>query len=105
MVKLRGYRVELAEVEEALQAHSNVREAAVIVSGVGPEARLIAVVSGVPEASRSLLDIKRHCAERLPSYMVVDDVCFVDTLPRTRTGKIDFRTLADEVSGRKALVG
>lgn len=41
----------------------------------------------------TFLDIKRHCAEQLPRYMIVDDVVSKSELPRNRNGKIDRRKL------------
>jgi len=50
--------------------------------------QLVAVA--VPEdASVSVLDVKRHCAGRLPRYMVPGDVRLVRALPRTSSGKAD----------------
>lgn len=89
MVKVRGHRVELGDIEAALEVHSEVCEAAVVVVGEGLEARLVAFLVPTDAARVSLIDIKRHCAARLPRYMIVDSVRFVDTLPRTRNGKID----------------
>jgi amino acid adenylation domain-containing protein len=88
MVKIRGHRVELGEVEAALLSHPGVREAAVVATGSGLEARLVAFVA--PDAEPpSLLDLKRHCAQRLPRHMIVDSVVFLEDLPRTRNGKVD----------------
>jgi acyl-coenzyme A synthetase/AMP-(fatty) acid ligase len=88
MVKVRGHRIELGDIEAALGEHSQISEVAVVVSGSGLEARLIAfIVSTADELT--LLDIKRHCAERLPRYMIVDEVRFIPALPRTRNGKVD----------------
>ena len=88
MVKIRGHRVELGEVEAALLSHPDVREAAVAVTGTGLEARLVAFVA--PDAvTPSLLDLKRHCAERVPRHMIIDRVVVVEDLPRTRNGKVD----------------
>jgi acyl-CoA synthetase (AMP-forming)/AMP-acid ligase II len=42
----------------------------------------------------TLLDIKRHCAERLPRYMIVDEVHLLPALPRTRNGTVDRLKLA-----------
>jgi acyl-coenzyme A synthetase/AMP-(fatty) acid ligase len=39
--------------------------------------------------------VKRHCAERLPRYMIVDEVRYLESLPRTRNGKIDRLELAN----------
>ena len=97
MVKVRGHRVELGDVEAALGRHPSVREAAVVVAGEGLAARLVAfVVARRGQEAPPLLDVKRHCAERLPRYMIVDDVVAVGALPRTRNGKVDRRRLADE---------
>ena len=94
MVKVRGHRVDPAEVEAALRDHPAVADVAVSASGSGAERRLSAFV--VPAGGRpSLLELKRHCAERLPRYMVVDRVRSLDRIPRTRNGKVDRRRLAE----------
>lgn len=89
MVKVRGHRVELGEIEAALIAHPEVDEAAVVVEGSGIEARLLAYMSSSATPPPALLELKRHCAERVPRYMIVDRAVFLDELPRTRNGKID----------------
>jgi acyl-coenzyme A synthetase/AMP-(fatty) acid ligase len=88
MVKIRGHRVELGEVEAALLTHSQVDDGAVVAVGSGIHARLVAflAVHGEPPA---LLELKRHCAERVPRHMIIDTATFIDELPRTRNGKID----------------
>ena len=93
MVKIRGHRVELGEVEAALLTHPEVAEAAVVTLGSGIEARLVAFIAGRRELA--LLELKRHCAERLPRHMIVDRAVFVDELPRTRNGKVDRLALAN----------
>jgi amino acid adenylation domain-containing protein len=89
MVKVRGHRIELGDIEAALGEHPQIHETAVVVSGSGVEARLIAFIVSTIEEPATLLDIKRHCAERLPRYMIVDDARFIRALPRTRNGKVD----------------
>ena len=93
MVKIRGNRVELGEVEAALMTHPDIEEAAVVAVGSGIEARLVAFL--VASREPALLEIKRHCAERLPRHMIVDRVVVLDELPRTRNGKIDRLALRD----------
>ena len=99
MVKVRGHRIELGEVEAALTAHPDVTEAAAVVVGHGLESRLVACV--LPAAGRrpGVLSLRRHCAERLPRYMVADDFRVLDELPRTRNGKIDRSGLTALISG------
>jgi amino acid adenylation domain-containing protein len=87
-IKTRGYRVELGEIEAALNSIDGVVEAAVI--AVPDEAitnRLKAfVVTSAPLASSQLA---RLCRERLPGYMIPDQVEFRPKLPRSSTGKVD----------------
>jgi clorobiocin biosynthesis protein CloN4 len=89
MVKVRGHRIELGEIEAALLTHDLVAEAAVVVTGSGLTARLLAVVVPVADARPSLLSVKRHCAERLPTYMIVDGLSLRESLPMTANGKLD----------------
>ncbi len=95
MVKIHGYRVELGEVESALHAHELAQEAIVFAL----EQRLVAVI--VPsDTTLSVLDVKRHCADRLPRYMIPADIRIVTQLPHTSSGKIDrVRTKAAIVEG------
>jgi amino acid adenylation domain-containing protein len=93
MVKIHGYRVELGEVEAALHKHAAVKEAIAFAH----DQKLVAVAV-LTDASVSVLEIKKHCAERLPRYMIPGDVRLVSELPRTSSGKID------RVSTKKAVV-
>jgi amino acid adenylation domain-containing protein len=93
MVKVRGFRIELGEIEAALTAHPDLTEAAVVVDGDGITAQLIAYVVMVPGRRPSLIELKRSCSERLPRYMIVDEVRVLEALPRTSNGKIDRVTL------------
>jgi amino acid adenylation domain-containing protein len=94
MVKVRGHRVEPGDIEAALEEHPAIHEAAVLVMGADLEARLMAFVVPVGEEIPSLLEIKRHCAARLPRYMIVDEVRVTSALPRTRNGKVDRQALS-----------
>jgi amino acid adenylation domain-containing protein len=95
MVKVRGHRIELGEVEAALATHPDLDEVAVAVEGEGMAARLVAYVTLTDAARPSLIALKQHCATRLPPYMIVHALRVLDTLPRTSTGKIDRRRLAE----------
>ena len=88
MIKVRGYRIEPAEVEAALLAHPAVRGAAVVVVGEGPAGRLVAFLES-KETPLPLLALKKHLATHLPRYMIIDEARYLPTLPRTATGKID----------------
>ncbi len=98
MVKIRGHRIELREVEAILTAHPAVREAiavAVETNAAEPQAgkQLMAHLVAT-DPSLSVLAIKRHCRDRLPPYMVPHRVRFHQDLPRTSSGKADRVRLA-----------
>jgi L-proline---[L-prolyl-carrier protein] ligase len=94
MVKIRGHRVELGEVEATLQAHPAISDAAVVLSGAGLEAKIVAYLVPAGVDRPDLLDVKRHCAAALPRHMIVDTVRYLADLPRTGNGKVDRRLLA-----------
>ncbi|GAA4656474.1 D-alanine--poly(phosphoribitol) ligase [Streptomyces chumphonensis] len=89
MVKIRGHRIELGEIEAAVGSLDTVADVAVLVVGVGLEAELHAVVVPAPGERPSLLHVKRCCAERLPTYMIIDRLHLQEDLPRTANGKLD----------------
>lgn len=90
LVKTRGYRVELGDVEAAAGTHPDVAEV-VVIAVPDPELthRLHALV--VPRPDRAALtgaDVLAHCRARLPGYMVPGAAHVVPDLPRTSTGKV-----------------
>jgi amino acid adenylation domain-containing protein len=100
MVKVRGHRIELGEVEAVLADHPGVDEAVVLVEDSGASARLTAFVVTLPGHHLSLLAAKQHCARRLPPYMLIDHLIIVPDLPRTPNGKADRRSLQARADGR-----
>lgn len=90
LVKTRGYRVELGEVEAAAGTHPDVAEV-VVVAVPDPELthRLHALVVPRPDGGALTgADVLAHCRTRLPGYMVPGVVHVVPDLPRTSTGKV-----------------
>ncbi len=100
-VKVRGFRLELGEVEAALAARPEVREAVAAVRGTGPAARLVAWVvpatgeAAVPSALREAL------RQRLPEPMVPSAVVVLPALPLTPNGKVDRRALPEPEGSRE----
>jgi amino acid adenylation domain-containing protein len=96
MVKTRGHRVELDEVEAALCSHPAVSEAAAYVVPDGRGSQIIlATVAMHSGRSEAAAEIVRHARTRLPGYAVPQDLVVATDLPRTTSGKIDRRKLRD----------
>ncbi|MEM8733780.1 MAG: amino acid adenylation domain-containing protein [Planctomycetota bacterium] len=105
-VKVRGYRLELGEVEKCIEDHPATRRCAVVVDGLGsPEARLVAFVS--PDRQRApkdrtsfVADLTRFVGSKLPPYKRPARFCVLDELPMTSSGKVDRKRLpsSDEVA-------
>ncbi len=95
MVKIRGYRVEPSEVEAALEKHTAVRQAAVITHDDARLGKTLWAFVALRENAKGVDDrtLRGFLAEVLPGYMVPDRVVCLDELPRTVTGKLDFRGL------------
>ncbi|MFF2076346.1 amino acid adenylation domain-containing protein [Kitasatospora sp. NPDC058162] len=92
-IKIRGYRVEPAEVEHALNAHPGVRGQLVVgeESAVGGPMELVAYVI----ASADPADLMRHLSARLPSWCVPGRIHVVDAIPVTVNGKADLAALRE----------
>ncbi len=93
MVKKRGYRIELGEIESVLYRHQDVERAAVLAKSDEKGVAIAAFLSLKPLGKRSLIAIKRHCAQNLPPYMVPDSIEFLPELPTTSTDKVDYQRL------------
>lgn len=85
-VKVRGHRIELGEVERALEGHPDVEQAvATVQTDSQGHRRLIGYVVGTPDTA----GVRAEVRETLPSYMVPALVMQIDRLPLTPNGKID----------------
>jgi amino acid adenylation domain-containing protein len=99
MIKTRGYRVELGEIEAVMVAHPAVDEAVAL--PIPDEAIGNSVQAVVTLADHQCVDavaLKQHCAEKLPAYMVPEKIEFRSSLPRTDNGKVDRRRLVTELT-------
>ena len=90
-VKLRGYRVELDEVESVFLKFKNVQEAAVTVIDGGNEGagQLIAFVKKTSVADIDLAALSAFAGTLLPKYALPETVYVLADFPRTSSGKID----------------
>jgi amino acid adenylation domain-containing protein len=95
MVKKRGFRVELGEIEACLYKFPEVLEAAVVARRVEDGLEVRAFVAARGGGKLSQVALKRFCSENLPLYMVPDRFAFVPALPKTSTDKVDYQRLQE----------
>ena len=97
-VKVRGFRIELDEVDSTLAEHAAVRSAVTIVAGTGEGARLVSYVVAQagrrwePELERELI---AHVRDRLPRQSVPSAIVAIDAIPLTVNGKVDQAALPE----------
>lgn len=88
-VKVRGYRIELDEIDAQLRACDGVREGASAVEAVGDQSIIVAaVVADDPAQPPEIASIRQQLSRVLPSYMVPTRIGTVEQLPRTVGGKL-----------------
>ncbi|AYK07546.1 non-ribosomal peptide synthetase [Brevibacillus laterosporus] len=96
-VKVRGFRIELEEIEYHLAHHDYIKECAVVVRGSGDTAQLVAyyvpVATRMKSTSEDAHTLKKYLASKLPAYMVPDFVLQLEHLPLTSNGKLDRKFL------------
>ncbi len=103
-VKIRGFRVDLGEVEAVLLSHPRVARAAVALrEGAAGDRRLVAWIvpggptegtAGIAGNAGTVDDVRSFLRGRLPDYMVPRAMVVLDSLPLTPSGKVDRRSLA-----------
>jgi amino acid adenylation domain-containing protein len=93
-IKLRGFRIELSEIEASLRQHPSLAEAVVAAPEINPgDRRLVAYY--VPRSGTQLTveELRRFMHDRLPDYMVPPHVMELAAIPRMANGKLDTRAL------------
>jgi len=93
-VKLRGYRIELTEVESALAEHSSVQQAAVLMrEDAQKNVQLIAYI--VPRHGMDVAanELREYLKNKLPEYMLPAGFATLDSLPLSPAGKLDRKAL------------
>ncbi|MFD3484682.1 amino acid adenylation domain-containing protein [Streptomyces sp. NPDC058665] len=92
-VKVRGHRVELVEIDAAVESHPKVRRAATLLSGEGETASLLCCLEPADGAYPDATELRTFIAGLLPGAWVPARFAIVDELPRTSSGKVDRRAL------------
>jgi amino acid adenylation domain-containing protein len=103
-VKIRGYGVDLVEVEKALLSHSGIREAVVVSPRTqSGEARLIAYFTPAGELPPKVSDLRVYLREKLADYMIPSAFAKLDKIPLTTNGKVNREALPEPDDKRPEL--
>ncbi|WP_416906142.1 non-ribosomal peptide synthetase [Micromonospora echinospora] len=92
-VKVRGYRVEPAEVERTLRRHPRIHDAAVLPSADGMDRHLVAFV--VHDGTLSLSEMRTFTEDELPDFLVPSQFISLSEIPATDHGKRDVSALRE----------
>src|ERR1051325_3432782 len=93
-VKVRGFRIELEEIEAVLRAHPSVEEVSVLAREDGAEERrLVAYLACNNGDAPSASEWRRFVGAKLPEYMIPSIFMVLEKLPLTSSGKVDRRAL------------
>jgi non-ribosomal peptide synthetase-like protein len=92
-VKVRGFRVELGEIETAISEDSSVEHAAVVLRRDNGLDRLVAFIAPRKDSNLSIHDLRETLRKRLPPYMVPAAFEIIAEVPRLTSGKVDRKSL------------
>ena len=93
-VKLRGFRIELQEIEAVLESLPSIADAVAILHvGSTNEPQLVAYVHPADGLTPDVAELRTHLRDKLPAYMVPAHIVTIDAWPRTPNGKIDRQAL------------
>lgn len=94
--KKNGYQVEPEEIERQLSLLKEISNVAVIpIKRSSGEPLISAYLIKKSDVEVSILSLKKHCSEKLPSHMIPDRFVFLTEFPRTTSGKIDYIKLSE----------
>jgi amino acid adenylation domain-containing protein len=95
-IKIRGFRVELEEIEQALRHHAHVSDCVVVLrEDDDNDKRLVAYVVGPEQSRPAVSELRNFLKAKLPSYMVPAAFEMIGALPVMPNGKIDRRALPE----------
>jgi amino acid adenylation domain-containing protein len=92
-VKVRGFRVELGEIENALAQDESVDEAVVVAIGDGRREKRLVAYLVAKDGALGIADLRKQLKQNLPEYMIPTQFVILPELPLTPNGKVDRRAL------------
>ena len=103
-VKIRGYGVELAEVEQCLLDHPSVKQAIVVArQNDSSDSHLVAYYTGASDLSPQSKELRDFLEKKIPQYMIPAAFVLLNEMPLTSNGKVDRRALPDPGKARPGL--
>lgn len=101
-VKVRGYRIELEEIEINLRKHPNIADAAVVVQDYGvDDQRLSAHIAYRGDDQPTGSELRKHLRRYLPDYMMPQQFTVHEQLPQLPSGKVNRKLLAETNTGAR----
>ncbi len=99
-IKIRGYRVELGEIESVIESSEQVKDAVVVAKKVGMDVRIVAYV--IPEGEFDESALRTFLKQHIPDFMIPAHFVALQKFPLTANGKVDKRALPEpEASSEK----
>jgi amino acid adenylation domain-containing protein len=103
-VKIRGYRIDIDEIEAALRECPSIKEAVVVARNNNPgDERLVAYLVPTVQPGPKVGELRRFLNEKLPDYMIPHDFVTLEAIPLTDTRKVDRKALPDPGTSRPEL--
>jgi amino acid adenylation domain-containing protein len=93
-VKVRGYRIELAEIEAALQSHAAIAGAVAFVHGDAAERAIAACIVAGADGRVATSEVRERLAGILPDHMIPSTIQWLNSFPLLPNGKIDRKAIA-----------
>jgi len=99
-IKIRGFRVELGEIEAVLTQHESIQEAVVSVQNQGQANAQLTAYLVSQEGHEQMQAVQDFARQQLPVYMLPSDYHYLEKLPLTSNGKVNRKALLSQVSKR-----
>ena len=104
-VKMRGFRIEIGEIEAGLLTHSNIKQAIVVLyQQTLQNARLVAYLQCYDTSLFQSEELREFLRKQFPYYMIPSLFMLINDIPRTVTGKIDRKALPQPEINRKDIL-
>jgi amino acid adenylation domain-containing protein len=102
LIKLRGIRIELDEIERVL-INCKLVENAVVMHSQKIDSIIAFIITGVDSSKTVIKQIEKHLEDYLPSYMLPSEIKAVDAIPLLSNGKVDYKRLV-EINETEAII-